>query len=101
LARLELVTLVQIRIVEASMGGMFRKSGETVSRIYRNWGIGIFALPVLIAIALVGLVHTRPAASNWISDAVQTGVAGSKASPDAAPAQLAQPATANRTVRAN
>jgi hypothetical protein len=39
------------------------KSGEILSRIYRNWGIGIFALPVLIGIALAGLVgavRTRP-----------------------------------------
>ena len=81
------------------MGGMFRKSGETLSRIYRNWGIGIFALPVLIGIALAGLVLSRPDASNLMPDVVQTQLAGAKTSPAAAPAQ---PATAAiRTVRTN
>ena len=79
------------------MGGMFRKSGETLSRIYRNWGIGIFALPVLIGIALAGLVLSRPDPSNLMPDVVQ--LAGAKTSPAAAPAQ---PATAAiRTARTN
>ena len=65
------------------MGGMFRKSGEILSRIYRNWGIGIFALPVLIGIALAGLVLSRPDPSNLMPDVVQ--LAGAKTSPAAAP----------------
>jgi len=59
-ARIELVTLVHIGTVEASMHGLLDKSGETVNRIYRRWGIGVFALPVLLAIALVGLAMTPP-----------------------------------------
>jgi hypothetical protein len=83
------------------MGGFFRQAGEFIGDIYRNWGIGIFALPVLIVIALVGLVLSRPPAFNGTSDAVQTEHAASNASPGAAPTHLAQPATAVRTVRAN
>ncbi len=82
------------------MGGMFRKSGEILSRIYRNWGIGIFALPVLIGIALAGLVLSRPDPSSLMPDVTQ--LAGAKTSPAAAPAQIAQPATAAiRSVRTN
>ncbi len=63
---------MQIRTVEAFVHGMLKKSGGTVSRIYQTWGIGIFALPVLVAIALVGLVLSRPGASNWMPEAVRT-----------------------------
>jgi hypothetical protein len=83
------------------MGGFFRQSGEFIGDIYRNWGIGIFALPVLIAIALVGLVLSRPSASNWMSDAAPTEHATSNASPGAASAHLAQPQATTRAIRAN
>jgi hypothetical protein len=83
------------------MGGFFRQSGEFIGDIYRNWGIGIFALPVLIAIALVGLVLSRPSASNWMSGAVPAEHASSNGSPGAASTKLAQPAATIRTIRAN
>jgi hypothetical protein len=92
---------MQIHTVEAFVHGMLKKSGGTVSRIYQTWGIGIFALPVLVAIALAGLVLSRPGASNWMPEAVRTEFATPNLSPDVAPKQLAQPATAVRTVRAN
>jgi hypothetical protein len=66
---------------------------ETVNRIHRKWGIGAFALPVLIAIALVGLVLTHSEPSSWMSDAVQAEFRAAK--------QLAQPAGPIRTVRSN
>ena len=74
LARIELVTLLQIGTVEAFMQGLLDKSGETINRIYRRWGIGVFALPVLLAIALVGLAMTPRAASNWITQATEAGL---------------------------
>jgi hypothetical protein len=83
------------------MGGFFRQAGEFIGDIYRNWGIGIFALPVLIVIALVGLVLSRPPASNWMSGAVPTEHATPNASPAAASTKLAQPAATIRTVRTN
>jgi hypothetical protein len=73
------------------MHGSFDKLGETGNRIYRNWGIGVFALPVLVVIALIGLALTKPAASSWISDAVQAEFAGYNLPQEAASTLLAQP----------
>jgi hypothetical protein len=101
LARIELVTLVHIRTVEASMQGLLDKSGETINRIYQRWGIGIFALPVLLMIALVGLAMTPGAPSNWISQATEAEFAGANYRPEPAPAQPANPAIKIRTVKAN
>ncbi len=101
LARIELVTLVHIRTVEASMQGLFDKPGETIKRIYQRWGIGVFALPVLLVIALVGLAMTPWAASDWISQATEAEFAGANYRPKAAPAQPAKPAIEIRTVKAN
>jgi hypothetical protein len=86
--------------MEASMQGLFDKSGETVSRFYRRWGTGVFALPVLVIIALVGLVIPRPVPSNWISDAVKAEFAGTKLGPEAAAARPSKAATEIRTVKA-
>ncbi|HEY3032333.1 MAG TPA: hypothetical protein VGJ68_19455 [Bradyrhizobium sp.] len=101
LARIGLVTLVHIRTVEASMQGLLDKSGETISRIYQRWGIGVFALPVLLVIALVGFAMTPRAASNWISQATEAEFAGANYRLEAAPAQPAKPAIEIRTVKAN
>jgi len=99
LARIELVTLVHIRTMEASMHGSFDKSGESHNRIYRSWGIGLaFAL---LAFALVGLAMTGPAVSNWISEAEQAEFANSSRLLGVNPTQLAQPAMQVRTVKAN
>ena len=63
---------------------------ETVNRIYRNWGIGVFALPVLVVVALVGLAATRSDRSAWISDAVRAEFTSVDYGPEAMPKQLAQ-----------
>ncbi len=101
LERIELVTLVLIRTVEASMQGLLDKSGETINRIYQRWGIGVFALPVLLAIALVGLAMTPQAAPNWISQAAEAEFAGANYRLEAAPAQPAKPVIEIRAVKAN
>ena len=101
LARIELVTLVHIRTVEASMQGLFDKPGETIKRIYQRWGIGVFALPVLLAIALVGLAMTPRAVPNWITQATEAEFAGANYRLEVAPAQPASPAIEIRTVKAN
>ncbi len=101
LARIELVTLLHIRTVEASMQGLFDKPRETINRIYQRWGIGIFALPVLLVIALIGLAMTPGTASNWISQATEAEFAGANYRLEAAPAQPANPAIEIRTVKAN
>lgn len=103
LACIELVTLLHTRTVEATMQVLFDKSGETIKRIYQRWGIGVFALPVLLVIALVGLAMTPGTASNWLSQATEAEFAGAGAGyrSAAAPAQPAKPAIEIRTVNAH
>jgi hypothetical protein len=86
--------------MEASMHGSFDRSGKSESRTQRSWSIEFFALPLLFVIALVGLVIAQPAASNWISEAVQAEFAGANLAPEVAPAQLAKPAMQISTIRA-
>jgi hypothetical protein len=79
--------------MEASMRGSSRKLPET-AKSDLIWDIGIFALPVLMVIALIGLATTNQAASiwiNWISEGAQAEFAGSYLMPDSAPTQ-AEPA---------
>jgi hypothetical protein len=80
------------------MQGLLDKSGGTIKRIYQRWGIGVFALPALLAIALVGLAMTPRAATNWISQAAEAEFAGTKYRPEANPAQPAKPVIEIRTV---
>ena len=54
---------------------------------------------MLIAIALVALAVIKPAASTWISEAVQAEFVGMP-SPGVVPKELAQPAMQIRTVKA-
>ena len=65
-----------------------------------NWGIGVFALPVLIVIGLVGMAMTHQGASDWLSEAVQAEFVRT-GSPDVAPTQLALPAGEMRAAKAN
>jgi hypothetical protein len=81
------------------MHGSLDKQGETGNRVYRRWGIAIFAVPVFVVIALIGLALAQPAASNWISAAVQAEFAGSSLPQEAASTLLAQPAMTVRAVR--
>ena len=81
------------------MHGSFDKQGETGNRSYRRWGIGVFAVPVFVVIALIGLALAQPAASSWISAAVQAEFAGSSLPQEAASTVLAQPAMTVRAAR--
>jgi len=81
------------------MHGSFDKQGETDNGANRRWGIAVFAVPVFIVIALIGLALSQPAASNWISAAVQAEFAGSSLPQEAASTLLAQPAMTVRAVR--
>jgi hypothetical protein len=87
--------------MEASMHGSFDRPGESESRMQRNWSIGFFAFPILLVVALVGLAIAQPAASKWISEAVQAGFAGGKLAPEIAPIQMAKAAKQMGTVRAH
>jgi hypothetical protein len=81
------------------MHGSIDRQSEAGTRSDRRWGIGFFALPVFVVIALIGLAMTKPAASNWISAAVQAEFAGSSLPQEAASTLLAQPAMTVRAVR--
>jgi len=87
---------VHIRTVETKMHRSFDKSKQTVNRVYQSWDVGFFALPALLAIALIGLAITQPAASNWISEAAQVESGDSNFG-----SETAQSTREVRTVRAN
>ena len=82
------------------MHGTFDRSRKPDNDVQEYWKVGFFVLPALVVVALVGLAVTHPAASNWISDAVQAEFVGINPAPDAAPIQFAQPREI-RTVKAN
>jgi hypothetical protein len=82
------------------MHGTFDRPGESRNRSDRSWSVGLFAVPALFAIVLIGLAMTQPTASNWISEAAQAEFAGAFIVPETAPTQLAQPDEQIRTVRA-
>jgi hypothetical protein len=84
------------------MHGTFEKSREVRdNNVRRSSGIGFPVVPVLIAVALVGLAIAKPEVSTWIAEAAQAEFTGSVTVPAAAPTQLARPANEIRTVRAN
>ena len=82
------------------MHGSFEKSGKSDDSIFARWGIGLLALPAILAMTLIGLAIMQPAATNWISEAVQAEVAAFTAVPEVTPTQLARPVMKIRTVGA-
>jgi len=82
------------------MLGPLDRSREIVNRCYQSCGLGIFLLPVVLA-AIIGLAVAQPDLSKLISEAAQAEFAGTHVSPQTTPTQLAQPAKAVRTVKAN
>jgi hypothetical protein len=86
--------------METHMHGSFDRSGDNDNRTHRSWSVGFFAVPVCIAIALIGFVLTHPVAATWISEAAQAEFAGINPAPELAPTQLARPAMEFRTVKA-
>jgi hypothetical protein len=77
------------------MHGRFEKPGRNESNLYRSFGLGFLALPIVIVIALLALAVIQPSASNWISEAVQAEFVGDPSLlPGQSPTQLAQPAAA-------
>ena len=53
------------------MQGPVEKQPRDVRSVYRNWDIKLFALPVLLAAALIAFVVSHPGAFKWITDAAQ------------------------------
>jgi hypothetical protein len=100
LASVELSHALVHRTMEATMHGSFDRPGESGNRMQPSWNIGFFAFPILLVIALIGLVLAQPAASRWISEAVQAEFGGGNLTPEIAPVQLAEPTMQIRTVKA-
>jgi hypothetical protein len=88
------------------MHGSFDKEPQDEQVNYQSFSIKLAALPVLVIIALIGMLVSHPAAVKWISDAAQAEFVGSEfggndPAPDVArAAQMAQPSNETRTVRA-
>jgi len=79
------------------MHGSFDRSQEQHGNVDRDWNIVLFAVPVLVVIALVALALIQPSAPSWISEAAQAEFVGIDL-PDVAPEQ---PAKQIRTVKAD
>jgi hypothetical protein len=83
------------------MQGPVEKQPRDNRSVYRNWDIKPFALPVLLATALIGFVVSRPGVVKWVADAAQAEFVGSDFVPDLAPpTRLAGPKNEIRTVKA-
>jgi len=71
--------------MEASMHGPFDKSPKGEPNIYQNWNMKLFALPLLIAIALIGYLVSHPGVTKWVEDGVEAELAGTNPVPDVTP----------------
>jgi hypothetical protein len=88
--------------MEASMQGPFEKSPKGEPNIYQNWSMKLFALPLLLAIALIGYIVSHPEVAKWVADGVQAEFVGTDMVPDpASPTRVAQPTNQARTVSAH
>ena len=69
------------------MHGPFDESAKDKPNIYRNWSMKLIALPLLLAIALIGYVVSHPGVIKWMADGVQAEFAGADGIPDVPPAK--------------
>ncbi|WP_146987656.1 hypothetical protein [Bradyrhizobium macuxiense] len=95
------------RTVEESMQGSFDNRRQDPESNYKSFSIKLIALPVLVIVALIGMLVSHPAAVKWISDAAQAEFVGTDAVDTnplprmAQPAPTALPRNEMRTVKAN
>jgi len=87
------------------MHGSFDKPPQDEQSNYQSFSIKLIALPVLLVIALIGMLLGHPSASKWISDAAQAEFASQFISSDivpdvAPPTRVAQPSNEIRHVNA-
>ncbi len=83
------------------MHGPFDENPKSEQNIYQNWNMKLFALPLLVAIALIGYVVSHPDIAKWVADGVQAEFASTDTAPDlASPTRIAQPHNQVRTVTA-
>jgi hypothetical protein len=86
--------------MEASMHGSLEKPDKAEQNIYGSWGLRLLAIPALLLTALIGFLVSHPAASSWISQAVQAELVGADWTPDLVRTQTAKPDMEIRTVKA-
>ncbi|MCP4618661.1 MAG: hypothetical protein GY844_19775 [Bradyrhizobium sp.] len=67
------------------MHGPFDKSPEAEPNIYRSWSMKLVALPLLLAIALIGYVVSHPGVIRSAAGVVQAEFAGTDKIPDLEP----------------
>jgi len=82
------------------MHGTFHRPGGSYNHVDRRAGLGFFAVPLVLVIAVIVLARIQPAMPTWISEAVQAEFVGPGSVPDVAPTQLALPGTVTRSVEA-
>ncbi|MGY3488915.1 hypothetical protein ACVW1C_006798 [Bradyrhizobium sp. USDA 4011] len=58
------------------MQGSFDNRQQDPESNYESFSIKLIALPVLVIVALIGMLVSHPAAVKWISDAAQAEFAG-------------------------
>ena len=83
------------------MQGSFDNQPRDDQSTDQGWSIKLVALPLLVVVALIGMVLSHPAAIRWISDAAQAEFVGTDMVPDLAPpTRTAQPTNEVRSVKA-
>ena len=83
------------------MHGPFDKSPKGEKNIYQNWSMKLFAVPLLLVIALIGYIVSHPDIAKWVAEGVQAEFAGTDVTRDpASPTRVAQPSNQVRTVTA-
>jgi hypothetical protein len=85
---------------EASMQRSPNDLNPSDRRFLRSWTAGILAVHGIILLALISLIVSHPAASVWISQAVEAEFVGNPP-PVIVPTQIARPDGQMRTVRAD
>lgn len=71
------------------MHGPFDRVPKGEPNIYENWRMTLVALPVLLAIALIGYAVSHPEIAKWVSDGVQAEFVGAN-SPEGTPKRIAK-----------
>jgi hypothetical protein len=82
--------------MEASMHGPFDKSPEGEPNIYRSFNMNLVALPLLVAIALIGYIVTHTGVIKWMVDGMQAEFVGTDTGAEGAK-RVAQPSDRART----
>jgi hypothetical protein len=82
--------------MEASMHGPFDKSPDGEPNIYRSFSIKLVALPLLLAIALIGYIVSHTGVIKWMADGIQAEFIGMDTGSEGAK-RVARPSDQART----